>query len=291
MVEKTQNVAREHSFSVDGLEIAAKSWGAESGYPTIALHGWLDNAASFDAVGERQSGLQLLALDLPGHGLSDHKPPSGSYAIWDDLRSIVGVADAQGWNKFAIIGHSRGAMIANLLAGTMPERVSSLVCIDGLLADGNAEGKAVSQLSRYVRDYTANPGEARSFGGLDQAVAARRRSMPMREDSARAIVARGTVADGKGGLRWRSDRRLTMASPVKLSAEDWQQTIAMIACPALFLAAEQGLAGRIVKAFPELERFYICRNYPGDHHGHMDVGAQCVTEAVCAHILGAVNSA
>lgn len=272
-------------YTVEGLSIAGKMWG--DGYPTIALHGWLDNAASFDAVGEAQSGLQLLALDLPGHGMSDHKPPAGSYAIWDDLRIIVGVANALGWEKFAVVGHSRGAMIATLLAATLPNRVTSLSCIDGLLAGGNLDGKAISQLSRYVRDYTAEPGVARTFSGLDEAVAARRRSMPMQESSARRIVERGTVADENGRLRWRSDRRLTMASPLKLSGEDWRQVIAALVCPAQFLGAEQGMAERIVSVFPEIEQFFSCRRYPGDHHGHMDVGAECVAAALVEHILGA----
>ena len=35
--------------------------------PVIALHGWLDNAASFLPLAARFEGFDLVALDLPGH--------------------------------------------------------------------------------------------------------------------------------------------------------------------------------------------------------------------------------
>jgi pimeloyl-ACP methyl ester carboxylesterase len=41
------------------------------GTPTLCLHGWLDNCASFEPLFERTADLNLTAVDLPGHGLSD----------------------------------------------------------------------------------------------------------------------------------------------------------------------------------------------------------------------------
>ena len=45
----------------------------------LALHGWLDNAASFVPMLPWLSGLDLLLLDLPGHGHSSHLPPGAEY--------------------------------------------------------------------------------------------------------------------------------------------------------------------------------------------------------------------
>ena len=50
--------------------IAGKFWGVESGEPTIALHGYLDNANSFDMLAPAVQGLRIFAMDFAGHGWS-----------------------------------------------------------------------------------------------------------------------------------------------------------------------------------------------------------------------------
>ena len=64
---------QETVFHLKGQKIAAKVWGNEAGIPTLALHGWLDNAASFEPIAPLLEQCHLVAVDLPGHGLSDHK--------------------------------------------------------------------------------------------------------------------------------------------------------------------------------------------------------------------------
>jgi hypothetical protein len=43
----------ERTLAVNGLRLACKFWGEPDALPTLALHGWLDNAASFDAIGQQ----------------------------------------------------------------------------------------------------------------------------------------------------------------------------------------------------------------------------------------------
>ena len=38
------------TFESNGVQLAAKEWGTPDGMPIIALHGWLDNANSFDKM-------------------------------------------------------------------------------------------------------------------------------------------------------------------------------------------------------------------------------------------------
>src|SRR4051794_1523424 len=66
-------------------------------WPTIALHGWLDNANSFDAFAQAMPELDLFAMDFAGHGLSDPRQPDVGYWGWLDVQDVVAVADRLGW--------------------------------------------------------------------------------------------------------------------------------------------------------------------------------------------------
>lgn len=52
-----------------------KWWGPRDKQPIIAIHGWQDNAGTFDPLIELlPKDLSILCIDLPGHGLSSHIP-------------------------------------------------------------------------------------------------------------------------------------------------------------------------------------------------------------------------
>ena len=91
-------------------------WGSSSGTPVLALHGWLDNAASFRRSRLIFRGVQLLALDLPGHGASDHRPQGVRYHLMDYVPAVLEAADALGLASMLIMGHSLGGSIAGLAA-------------------------------------------------------------------------------------------------------------------------------------------------------------------------------
>ena len=115
----------ERTFDVNGLTFTAKEWGSPGYKPVIALHGWLDNAASFDLMLPFLSDMHVIALDCAGHGGSSFRSADSGYNIWQDIAEVLGVADQMGWDQFALLGHSRGAIISTLIAGAFPDRISS----------------------------------------------------------------------------------------------------------------------------------------------------------------------
>src|SRR5690606_2312769 len=110
--------------------LAGLAFGPRDGRPVLALHGWLDNAATFVPLAPLLPELRIYALDLPGHGRSSHRPPGARYHYVDWVGDVIEAADALGLDRFALLGHSMGAGISILTAGTFPERVERLALIE-----------------------------------------------------------------------------------------------------------------------------------------------------------------
>lgn len=78
------------------MQLAALEYGDPDGKPVLALHGWLDNAMSFAHLALRLQGMHIIALDLMGHGLSDHKPEGTGYQLWEAAFCVAAVAQKLG---------------------------------------------------------------------------------------------------------------------------------------------------------------------------------------------------
>lgn len=278
------------SFDIDGLHIEALSWGEPSAKPLIALHGWLDNAAGYHRLAPLLKDHYVVAIDLPGHGYSDHKPAHATYNLWDDLLVILAVADELGWEQFDLIAHSRGAMIATILAASSPERISALVCLDGMLPPPTEASEAPAQLGKHLREYRGVKAKRLPvYESFDEAVTARCRSANMSEEASRPIVARalrGLNAEElerkpEGQYTWRSDARLRLASAFKMSREHCEAMVDALSMPVLLLLADQGYGGysEIMKLLEP--RSHIQRQLlKGSHHWHLEEAAEEIAAAI-----------
>jgi len=265
-------MAVERQFQVNGYQLAAKEWHADQSTKVLALHGWLDNAASFDVLAPELAGCHIVALDMPGHGLSDHKSQQASYNLWDDLLDVLAVADALGWEQFVLLGHSRGALMSTLLAAAMPARISHLGMLDVVWRQAVDAEDSPKQLGKFLR-YNRSVHKKRlpSYEAIEDAVAARCRGfLPMTEPAARLIVERGIRLDGDK-YHWTNDPRLSSASAFKMTDAHNHAFMAAISMPALLILAEGGLGGYAqqleeLEQYPHLQKTQL----PGGHHFHME---------------------
>lgn len=86
--------------------IAAKWWGSMNKRPIIAIHGWQDNAGSFDAlIPLLPLNFSYLAIDLPGHGLSSHFPDGCFYHINDFASILEEIRTLFGWDHISLVMH------------------------------------------------------------------------------------------------------------------------------------------------------------------------------------------
>ena len=114
---------------VAGGTLRALSWPGE-GPMVIAVHGITANALSWAAVARALAGrVRLVAPDLRGRAGSAHLP--GPYGMAAHAADMVAVADHLGLERMAMIGHSMGGFVVTETAARHPERVSSVLLVDG----------------------------------------------------------------------------------------------------------------------------------------------------------------
>lgn len=278
------------SISTRYLTFGAKRWGSRDGLPVLALHGWLDNASSFDRLAPCLPDLHLVALDLAGHGLSDHRPPGVKYHYVDYIDDVLAVADALDWERFALLGHSLGAGLASVLAGSFPERVTHLMLIEGIGPMSREAERSGEYLSKSVR-------EMQQFGnkrlpvypGIDAAVAARTRVGDMAPASVEILVRRNLAAVN-GGVQWRSDPRLKLASPLYMSEKQVHGFLRGIRVPVLLIRGEDGLLrhlGRLEDrkaCIAEIQEVLLA----GGHHLHLD-DPEPVARVISAYLSNGIR--
>src|SRR5690606_19517620 len=246
----------------------------DAGAPRVlALHGWLDNAASFVPLAPRLPGLDLVAPDLPGHGASDHLPRGMDYSFAGAVHSVLDIADALGWERFALLGHSMGAGIASLVAAACPERVERLVAIEALGALAEEPERTVERLREAVVATRGLAGKRlRVFPDLEPAVRARMRANALEEPAARLLVERGVRAVDGGGS-WSRDPRRALPAMVRTAEAQIGNLVAGITCPAKVLFADPAqpyLPDPVRRARAALLPAGELLVLPGGHHLHME---------------------
>ncbi len=255
--------------------LAAKRWGDSSGRPLLALHGWLDNAASFDGLGPMLADTwQVVALDLRGHGRSSHIGAGAWYNYADYFDDIRGVLDHFGWTCADLLGHSLGGTLASLFAAAYPERVGNLLLIEALGPLTSTLDQALPQLRRALdqRAAFAERRPLRVFADLHEAIAARTAASDLSAAAARTLVERG-VRTVEGGLVWSSDPRLTLASPQRYTEDQVLAMLGAIRSRALLMLADPAtsyLPVAMMQARAAKLGDIRVKHLPGNHHLHLE---------------------
>ncbi|WP_181918474.1 MULTISPECIES: alpha/beta hydrolase [unclassified Wenzhouxiangella] len=238
--------------------------------PVLALHGWLDNAHSFLPLSEHLGGLDLVAVDFPGHGLSAPRPDGVRYHFDDYSFDVLAVLDDLGWQRANLLGHSLGGAVSTLVAAAAPERVNSMALIEGLgplsaPAEKTAEGwrKAVAR---------SRPRNRRVHAGRHDAVAARQQGSDLSEASTRLLAERGLV-EADGGWQWRHDQRLTWPTAHRYTEPQVIDLLAHIEAPVLNVHSDPGTGLMNQRMFQlrlaALQHRRETVSCPGGHHLHM----------------------
>jgi pimeloyl-ACP methyl ester carboxylesterase len=228
---------RELEVSIPGLRLSGLAWGEPDAQPLLMLHGWLDNAASFARLAPRLADrFHVIALDLPGHGHSEHLPEGTVYQHVDYVRAVLAAAEALALPRFHLLGHSLGAGVATLVAVAAPERVRGLALIEGLGPLGDDGSRTLDRFREAMASKAGGHRPLRVFPGIDDAARARALASGLDAALARPIVERG-LREVEGGYSWRSDTRLSRPTAIRLAETQVMALLLGLAAPTALLLA------------------------------------------------------
>ncbi|MBT8061021.1 MAG: alpha/beta hydrolase [Gammaproteobacteria bacterium] len=212
--------------------VAGLRWRQTGAPRVLCLHGWLDNAASFIPLAPLLDGLDRVAIDLPGHGFSEHRHETTRYHFIDYLFNVDAVLDRLGWDDCHLLGHSLGAAISAVYAAGAPERVRSLVLLDSIGPISAQPETTTDRLRRSLVKHRRGGSEPRRFDSIDEMVRARRNVSDLSEQAARLVCYRAARQVGRQFV-WRSDPALNWISSLVMTDEQALDLLRHIEAPTL----------------------------------------------------------
>lgn len=249
-------------------------WGQGNRHPVLALHGWLDNAASFWHLAPLLAAqdLDLTAIDFPGHGHSDHRAPGHNYGFIDYVMDVQAVLD-QLPRPITLLCHSMGAAIAVMYAAAFPEHIKQMVLLENLgPVPPYQPGKAAESLREALKLWRRHSLQhKRHYATVEQAIKARQEATPMDTEIIRPMVERGLQSSDQG-LHWRTDKRLRLRSFFRMAESQIQEFLGATQVPTQLIIAEPR---SYALQYPMFEERLAALNpsrfdqLPGDHHLHM----------------------
>ncbi|WP_407565026.1 alpha/beta fold hydrolase [Streptomyces sp. 184] len=123
----------------DGVALSAAVGGNPDGSPVVLLHGFPQTHLMWRHVAARLAADHtVICPDLRGYGDSDKPaeaaggPGGGTYAKRTMAGDVVALARALGYERFALAGHDRGALVAFRAGLDHPRAITHLACLDVL---------------------------------------------------------------------------------------------------------------------------------------------------------------
>ncbi len=278
---------RETRWPLRHLTLAGLHWPGETNRhdvpPVVMLHGWLDNSLSFVRLAPELSAFtDVYAVDLAGHGRSDHRPEGQSYLLADYVADLAELIEASFSEPVDLVGHSLGGIVAMLYAAAFPEKVRKLVVIDSLGPISKTPDETVSQLRKGILKRLAGSGRSAGYLTVEEAAAARAGGLsPLSAEAAMQLVPRN-LREGEDGFEWRTDPRLRYPSLMMFAEQQALACLEAVITETLLLRAEQGLLAdrnrwqARLDAMPSLTEVVVS----GTHHCHLDGDITPVADAI-----------
>ena len=217
--------------TIRGVDYHFSEWGDDGAPLFFYLHGWADTGSTFQFVVDAlASDWRIVAPDWRGFGRTSSR--SQSYWFPDylaDLHEILNHFSPQ--EPVKLVGHSMGGNIASLYAGTMPERVSDLINIEGF---GLPDSDPLDAPKRYRQWLEAieEPPVFSTYPDIESLAMRIQKRNPALSAAQANFVAKQWAVEEDGLVRLRADPNHKLPNPVlyrRAEAEAcWRQVSARV---------------------------------------------------------------
>ena len=236
---------REHTLDVRGLPIHYLEWGEPASEPLLLVHGFLDQAWSWQQfVTSIQKKLTrplwIVAPDCRGHGDSGWVGAGGYYHFPDYVFDVDCVIKALGVREFRLIGHSMGATIAFLYAGTFPKRVSKLVLVEGIGPLGMNFSDAPKRMEKWITElHERGRHHFREYASVEAGAVQLQHTNPrLKGELALDLARAGMKPTLKGKWVWKFDPLHRTTAPQPFYSAQAIEFLQRIECPVLIVEGE-----------------------------------------------------
>lgn len=240
------SIPKSRFYESQGLRLHYADWGNEDAPPLVLVHGGRDHCRSWDAIAQSlRPHFHVLAPDLRGHGDSDWTK-GGSYALSEYVYDLTRLVDAVAAPRVSLVGHSMGGMVSLIYAGTFPERVSSLVVLDGVTVLPNATRAPVHErIAKWVDQLDKLHDRApRRYRTIEDAAAQMQaHNKRLTRELALHLATHGVRRNPDDTYSWKFDPYQRAMAPQRLWPDDHVALWSRISCPTLLLHAGESFLG------------------------------------------------
>jgi pimeloyl-ACP methyl ester carboxylesterase len=204
-----------------------RAWGERDRPGLVLVHGGAAHSGWWDHIAPQLHSHRVVALDLTGHGDSDHRE-TYDMKVW--AREVVAAAAAEGLERPVVLGHSLGGWVALTVGVEHADAVSAVAVIDSPIDRQPPEDERLRDRQRPHRPYAS----------VDEAVA-RFRTVPAQDVLLPYVtdhVARGSLRHDSDGWRWKFDPSFWGTRPLLT------QLLPQLRTPVALFRCEQGLVSR-----------------------------------------------
>lgn len=245
----------------------------------------MDNSGSFDPIAPLlPREFHFVAVDLPGHGFSSHKPNGlfyNSADYWTDVHRIV---DYLQWKDFSFICHSKGVPIGLGYTACHPERVKKFIALDGSrFVCVPLENTADTMRTRIMKMLDLElklddpPRPLKIQDAIEVLIRATDGSL--NEESAKVMLKRGSKQVDDERVIFTRDPRVRIASLLHVSHKQSLSLARKISCELLLIECTRGIlrvivphddVQELIEAFKTSAKRFEHVIVEGTHHAHVN---------------------